>query len=107
MAYPQVARRRPRLAFPGTALLLFAALLGLAGVGRCGWQTQVPIDPRLPLRVTVSNWYDTSPFVGFAPLEVTIENHTGSARTWTMTTSSPQSYGRESQLNASFDFTVA
>jgi hypothetical protein len=105
MVHPphQFARWRGGLARAG---LVLAGLLWLARVGVCGTQLGVPTDPRAGVKIGITSWYESAPFRGFAPVEVTIENRSGRTRTWTMITSSPQSYAQKTEVGSVFTFTV-
>lgn len=101
MVHPPHAWARLR-----TGLAALVGLLLTASAGICGTQMGVATDPRAGVKITVSSWYESAPLRGYAPVEVTIENHSGRTRSWTMITTSPQSYAQKTEATSVFTFTV-
>jgi hypothetical protein len=56
--------------------------LGFAVRADARWESQVDVFPNRGVKITIASPIDELPRAGYMPYRITIENHSGAARTW-------------------------
>jgi hypothetical protein len=86
---------------------LFLAMMLAWSAARARTEVTVDMDSDAKARITLGSCFDNVTVNGYAPIDITINNHSGATRQWTFDFSSPgYSYGDMDNMASTFNVSV-